>query len=115
MAATEIFVERRAVLWRDRGVSYLVFLDDHEVGSLRQGETWKGPCEIGEHDLSMRVNMYGSKGWLSSNTVHFELQARQVGRFRCSPGGRPWRTLLPEYGMTKGRKEYIALEQLMSE
>lgn len=99
------------MLWRDRAVSYRVFLDDKEVGGVRQGETWKGTCEAGEHSLSMRVNMYGSKGWLSSNTVHFQLEPGQIGRFQCRAGGGAWRTLLPEYSMTKGRGEYITLER----
>jgi hypothetical protein len=114
VTTTEISVERRAVLWRDRAANYLVFLDDHEVGSVRQGETWKGTCETGEHTLSLRVNMYGSKGWLSSNTVHFQLGPAEAGRFQCRPRGGAWRALLPEYTMTKGRREYITLEQVDS-
>jgi hypothetical protein len=112
VTTTEISVERRAVRWRDRAVSYFVFLDEQEVGSVRQGEAWRGPCETGEHRLSVRVNMYGSKGWLSSNTVQFDLEPGQLGRFQCGPGGRAWKTLFPEYTMTMGRREYISLEKL---
>ena len=112
MSPAEISVERKAVPWRDRAANYLVFLDDQEVGSVRQGKTWKGSCASGEHSLSMRVNMYGNKGWLSSKTLLFELESGQIGQFECRPRRGKWRFMLPEVDMTVGRDQYITLEQL---
>lgn len=114
MAEPELLVKREAVQWRDRAVGYRIYLDEREVASIQQGETWKGSCSVGDHTLSVRVSMYGSPNWLTSRTIAFTLEEGEVQQFRCHPRKGTWRWLLPEIDMTFARKGYITLEKVGS-
>lgn len=57
--------------------SYWIFLDVKKAGRVRTGETTELEVSPGAHSIVVKM------GWCSSETLPFEVQAKQSAHFKC--------------------------------
>ena len=62
-----LLVRRPRLRYADRGRTYRVFVDDVDVGGVRNGETLEVPLSPGPHRVELRID------WTGSQAVNVEL------------------------------------------
>jgi hypothetical protein len=77
----KLVVQRKAGGYRDRARSYLVAVDDIEIGSVDPGQTLERELPAGPHRVEARID------WTGSRPVEVSIEAGQVLRMNVEPSG----------------------------
>jgi hypothetical protein len=80
--AARIVLTRAPGGWRDRFRSYLVMIDDKEVGQVRRGQRLEVPITPGHHEIFLKID------WCASPTVEVDAGPHDVIEMSCAPAGR---------------------------
>jgi len=82
-AATEakIVLTRAPGGWRDRFRSYLVMIDDKEVGQVRRGQRLEIQVTPGHHQIFLKID------WCKSPAIELDAGPHDVIEMSCAPGG----------------------------
>jgi hypothetical protein len=78
-----IVISRKRGGWRDWARSYLVMLDDQDVGKIKRGERLELPVPAGPHELFLKID------WCQSRSFTFDARQGEAVEFLCEPGGTP--------------------------
>jgi hypothetical protein len=77
-----ILVCRLKSHWQDRFRAYKVFVDDQEVGSLKNGESGQFEIALGPHTVQVGID------WKFSASYEVSGDTAETLRFRCGPNAR---------------------------
>lgn len=79
----------RTSAWGDKFRSYKIRLDDADVGTIKQGDTWTHQCSTGQHSIQLKID------WCSSPKVNFEVTSvSETITFECRNNVNPLLALL---------------------
>ena len=78
-----IVISRKRGGWRDCARSYLVMLDNQDVGKIKHGQRIELPVSAGLHELFLKID------WCQSRSFTFDARPGEAVEFRCEPGGLP--------------------------
>jgi hypothetical protein len=79
--AARIVLTRAPGGWRDRFRSYLVVIDDKEVGQVRRGQRLEIPITPGHHEIFLKID------WCTSPTVEVDAGPHDAIEMSCAPAG----------------------------
>jgi hypothetical protein len=99
-SGARIVLSRAPGGWRDRLRSYVVMVDDSEVGKVKPGERLEIPITAGRHQVFLKIS------WCRSPTLEVEVGPDDVIEMSCAPGGPPSTALGDVLG---DRDAYISL------
>jgi hypothetical protein len=98
-----IRLTRRPSRWRDRLRAYVVIVDGHEAGEIKNGATEDFAVPLGDHTLCLKID------WKGSAEVPLHLAAGEVAEFVCEANGSAL-TGVPD--LLKRDKPWIALARV---
>ena len=98
---------KREASWADRLRKYKVILDDKEIGSIGERETFTYPINPGLHTLYLQID------WCESNILEFEIGDNEVLTFTCS-GLNNIKFFAILWYITFRRNSYLSIKQLSS-
>ena len=93
----------RGITWADCLRKYKIKLDDKEVGTIKQGETFTFEISPGPHEIYLRID------WAKSKKIEFNLQEGQTAKFYCQ-GLHLWKLPLAIFYITVFFFRYVHLE-----
>ncbi len=100
-----MIVIKREAAWTDKLRKYIVVLNDQEIGSFGENETFDYRITPGLHTLYLKVD------WCRSKKIQFEIQENEVLYFTCR-GLSGFQALFPLWYITVKRNDYMRLEQV---
>ena len=102
----EIEIKREAS-WADRLRKYKVILDEKEIGSIRQKETFEFQTNPGLHTLYLQID------WCRSEKLEFEIRDNESLEFKCG-GLSNVKFLTLMWYITFKRNSYLWIKQINS-
>jgi len=104
MSKHPIIYLARIPQYQDRMRKYKVFLDDTQVGEIKQDETLKLEVEPGEHTLHLTID------WVGSNKLLFNTHSEQEIYLKCgnNTGAKFWKMMLAS---TVARNSYLYVKR----
>jgi hypothetical protein len=88
--------------WQDKLRAYKIFVDNQEVGAIKQQGEFHFGVAPGKHTVQLKID------WCYSPTVEVEVAMGSTASLTCEPGAHPLLSLLY---ITLLRKRYIRLQE----
>lgn len=88
----------------DRYRSFIIILDNQNVGKVKNADTFALPIEPGKHTLYLRID------WCRSAVIEFSVEGSEEIKFTCGPARVGWKILLSLLYATIWWNKYIWLE-----
>ena len=97
-----LIVTRRTGYYVDGARAYKVFIDNNEVGKIRQGEELKFNLDEGIHSIRFTID------WCSSREIIFDIKSQDKPiEVECFPGCSGCNILFAIFFVTFGSQNYI--------
>lgn len=80
-------VVRNSVPWRDRRISYRIFVDGEWVDRIYNGQMRRLEVSPGIHRLRLTLGTRLGSRTFTSPTVEFGVEEGNCAKFTCGPGG----------------------------
>ncbi|MDQ0230184.1 hypothetical protein [Metabacillus malikii] len=96
---------QREASWSDKFRSYKVIVNEEEVGTIRQKETFQYPLKPGIHTLYLKID------WCRSEKFEFEIKEDETLNFQCG-GLNGYQAFINLWYITFGRNKYLWMKQI---